>query len=78
MTRLILQVQCPVCREEIGYEEDSLTFSPVEEKFLFKPTDEMKQLQAEMAKKLEKQRAAGGLIDVDAEKNKFLLKNDVS
>ena len=38
----------------------------------------MKQLQAEMAERLERQRAAGGLIDVDAEKNRFLLKNDVS
>ena len=67
-----------MCREEIGYDADSLTFSPIEEKFFFKPTEDMRQMQAEMAERLEKQRAVGGLIDVNAEKNKFLLTNDVS
>ena len=51
--------------------------SPVEEKVFFQPSEEMRTVQAQMAAMLEKQRAKGGLIDVDAEKNKFLLKDDV-
>ena len=45
---------------------------------IFSPTQEMRLMQTKMAAMLEKQRAAGGLIDVDAEKNRFLLKDDVS
>ena len=71
-------MQCPVCREEISYEADTLSYSPVEEKMIFSPTQEMRLMQTKMAAMLEKQRAAGGLIDVDAEKNRFLLKDDVS
>lgn len=71
------KVQCPVCREEISYDTDDLTMSPVEEKVFFQPSEEMRTVQAQMAAMLEKQRAKGGLIDVDAEKNKFLLKDDV-
>ena len=62
----------------MSYEADTLTYSPVEEKVLFQPTQEMRMMQTKMAAMLEKQRAAGGLIDVDAEKNKFLVKDDVS
>jgi len=38
----------------------------------------MLRLQAKMTAMYERQRANGGIIDVEAEKNKFLLTNDVS
>ncbi|XP_053375572.1 uncharacterized protein DDB_G0290685-like [Mercenaria mercenaria] len=67
---------CPVCREEIHYKFDDFDTSPLEDDFVFTPTDEMREVQAHMAAMLEQQRAKGGIIDVEAERNKYLVKND--
>ena len=74
----LLQLLCPVCREEISYSEESFPETPVEEKVIFIPSEDMIKQQAKMAAMLEKQRQCGGLIDVEAEKNKFLISTDVS
>lgn len=70
------KLTCPVCREVIKYELEDFETVPPEDKFEFTPTAEMRELQTKMAEILERQKARGGIIDVEAEKNKFLVKHD--
>ncbi|XP_060555608.1 E3 ubiquitin-protein ligase RNF25-like, partial [Ruditapes philippinarum] len=49
--------------------------SPVEDKFVFVPTPELLEMQERMASMFEEQKAKGGIIDVEAERNKYLIKH---
>ena len=75
---LFWKLVCPVCREEICYKFDDLDASPIEDKFVFEPTPELQEMQARMASMFEKQKAKGGIIDIEAERNKYLIKHGVS
>lgn len=68
---------CPVCREEIDYYMDDLCSGPEEDVTAFTPTPELRALQEKMAALFERQKASGGIIDLEAERNKFLLTEDV-
>ncbi|XP_052797910.1 dentin sialophosphoprotein-like [Mya arenaria] len=70
------KLQCPICREEISYEPNSLQSLLSEEPIKYVPSPEMRALQKKMAATLERQRAKGGIIDVEAEKNKYLVRDD--
>lgn len=41
--------------------------------FIYKPSAEIRKLQKKMSSLLEKQKRKGGVIDVEQEKNKFLI-----
>ncbi|KAL5016174.1 hypothetical protein ScPMuIL_005763 [Solemya velum] len=71
-------VLCPVCRKEIAFEMDNLPLSKpsVDETQHFIPSESLKKWQREMSNTLERQRASGGVIDVNLEKNKFLVTED--
>jgi hypothetical protein len=51
--------------------------SPVEDKFVFIPTPELLEMQERMASMFEEQKAKGGIIDVEAERNKYFIKHGV-
>jgi len=57
---------------------DSLCATPKDEACPFFLTPELKATQEKMATMFERQKANGGIIDVEAEKNKYLVKDDVS
>lgn len=66
---------CPVCRENISYDLDSWLGAPEPSKdnSAFKLSDDLVLQQKQMAALLEKQRVKGGLIDLEAERNKYLI-----
>ncbi len=72
---MVEQVVCPVCRDVLNYDMDSLTTSalPADDQFQAQLTDDIRQIQHKMAALFEKQKAKGGIIDVEAEKNKYYL-----
>ncbi|XP_053475082.1 E3 ubiquitin-protein ligase RNF25 [Ictalurus furcatus] len=71
-----LCVVCPVCREPLMYDVNALLSSPVP-KFPQQEdeavTAEFKRKWAELQKILERQREKGGVIDPEAESNRFLI-----
>ncbi len=71
---------CPVCREPISYDQEVVAqtsaSSTDEEKYDLSP--EIRQLQQNMAILFAKQKAKGGIIDVEAERNKFLIPQEGS
>ncbi len=72
---LFAQVVCAVCREPITYDLEQLCSAPRRKttNVQYKPDHEMKQLQKKMAALYKKQKEQGGIIDVEAESNKFLI-----
>ncbi|KAF7697695.1 E3 ubiquitin-protein ligase RNF25 isoform X2 [Silurus meridionalis] len=71
-----LCVVCPVCRETLRYDLDTLLSSPLPsfpEKEDQSLTAEFKTKWAELQKILERQREKGGVIDPEAESNRFLV-----
>ena len=75
----VLQDVCPVCRETITIQEDTLHFTPPdkEQELQFTASEDMKIWQMNMAARLQKQKENDGIIDVEAEKNKFLFSLNV-
>ncbi|KAK7482417.1 hypothetical protein BaRGS_00026339 [Batillaria attramentaria] len=69
---------CPMCRLPLSLDLGELLAEPVppEELVQFTPTDELLQQQAAMAERYEQQKAKGGIIDLEEEKNKFLVSED--
>ncbi|XP_048770535.2 uncharacterized protein LOC125676746 isoform X2 [Ostrea edulis] len=69
---------CPVCREEIDCNLDIVTreITTEDQMQAFVPTAEMKKWQKEMSGLLNRQREKGGVIDMEEEKNKFLITQD--
>ncbi|KAI3359952.1 hypothetical protein L3Q82_013851, partial [Scortum barcoo] len=71
-----LSVVCPVCREPLTYDVDQLLSSPVPQ---LPEVDEaaigshFQQKWSELQKLLERQRSKGGIIDPEAESNRFLI-----
>ncbi|XP_069134323.1 E3 ubiquitin-protein ligase RNF25-like [Argopecten irradians] len=72
------KVLCPVCREMIEYDLDHLSPSQGQSQKddfqSYKPSEDMRKWQVEMAVILESQKQKGGVIDLEEEKNKFLVK----
>ena len=68
---------CPVCREPICYDLAALRAAPPPELSAlaagFRATDELRSLQRRMAALFRQQQQRGGLIDLEQEKNKYLL-----
>ncbi len=69
------QVVCPVCREPITFDLAALASSPPPalHQETITLSEDMKILQRKMSRLFEKQKAKGGIIDVEAEKNKYYL-----
>lgn len=71
------KVECPMCRMEIAFNLDELeafaSDDVDEEKFVYKPSEEIKKLQKEMTSLYEKQKRKGGVIDLDKERNRYLI-----
>ncbi|XP_067671508.1 protein starmaker-like [Haliotis asinina] len=72
------KVVCPVCRDEITYDLDELKEAPAvdADDIHYTPSSAVKQLQRDMAVLYEKQKAKGGIIDLEAEKNRFLVNEE--
>nr|XP_022340849.1 uncharacterized protein LOC111135248 isoform X2 [Crassostrea virginica] len=72
------KVPCPVCREDIECGDDLLTgeVSSEEQVLTFDPSAELRSWQEEMSHLLRRQREKGGVIDVQQERNKFLITED--
>ena len=70
---------CPVCREPLDPESASVSCEVIDdpEDHSFVMTSELKAQQQERAAMFERQKAKGGIIDLEAEKKKFLI-NQVS
>ena len=66
---------CPICRMKIGYDSDLMVNSPIpESKGDIPPlSKEIRRKQTEMAELFAKQKAKGGIIDLEEEKNKYLV-----
>ena len=70
------KITCPVCREEISYDLEYLrsqVYDKTKDEITFQPSDDFKIWQKNMAELYLKQKEKGGIIDVDAEKNRYLL-----
>ncbi|XP_019646719.1 PREDICTED: E3 ubiquitin-protein ligase RNF25-like [Branchiostoma belcheri] len=70
------EVVCPMCREPISYDLAGLLSAkpPAINEDKYKPDKAMIKWQADMAKVYKKQQSKGGIIDIEAEKNKFFIK----
>ncbi|XP_078682330.1 uncharacterized protein LOC144916810 [Branchiostoma floridae x Branchiostoma belcheri] len=70
------EVVCPMCREPISYDLAGLLSAkpPAINEDKYKPDKAMMKWQAEMSKVYKKQQSKGGIIDIEAEKNKFFIK----
>ena len=70
------QIVCPVCRDYMGLTAADMEGAapPLHEQPLdFVPDESLLQLQRDMAAKLETQKQNGGVIDLEAERKKYLL-----
>ncbi|CAG2194202.1 AO7 [Mytilus edulis] len=70
------KIKCPVCREELSYDAEFLQddFSKLKkDETFYQPSCDMRVWQKNMAELYLKQKDKGGIIDVEAEKNKYLL-----
>ena len=67
-----------MCREPLDLNLDWLAQAkaPSGEKFTYQPTKEMRELQKKMAAMFSRQKDKGAIIDVEAERNKFLISAD--
>ncbi|XP_041348298.1 hornerin-like [Gigantopelta aegis] len=73
------QVVCPVCRENLSFDLEELEDSTAMEldDFKFVPSQEIRDLQKQMAELLIKQKSNGGIIDLQEEKDKYLVNADI-
>jgi len=71
------KVPCPVCRESLSCQLDRLSLAApprdVQDALNFELTEELKNLQRQMASLFIYQQKRGGIIDLEAEENKNLL-----
>ncbi|XP_072024775.1 uncharacterized protein [Amphiura filiformis] len=69
------EVVCAVCREVITYDLEQLCSTPRRKApdVQYKPDLDMVKLQKKMAALYQKQKEKGGIIDVEAESNRFLI-----
>ncbi|XP_020613572.1 serine/arginine repetitive matrix protein 1-like isoform X3 [Orbicella faveolata] len=71
------QVECPMCRLPITYDLAELktvaSSAENDEELIYEPSAEIRELQKKMSSLLEKQKRKGGVIDVEQERNKFLI-----
>lgn len=70
------KIKCPVCREEISYVQEFLQddFSNLtKDETFYQPSCDLRVWQKNMAELYLKQKEKGGIIDVEAEKNRYLL-----
>lgn len=72
----MFQIVCPVCREPIEYDLKYLrtqTSGKEEKEEKVTLSQDIRELQQRMANLFARQKAKGGIIDVEAERNKFLI-----
>uniref|UniRef100_A0A6P8J5T6 E3 ubiquitin-protein ligase RNF25-like isoform X2 n=1 Tax=Actinia tenebrosa TaxID=6105 RepID=A0A6P8J5T6_ACTTE len=71
------QIVCPMCRLPITYDLEALKMAPEDlfsdNEASYSPDKKMKRLQKEMAELFDKQLKKGGIINVEEEKNRFLI-----
>ncbi|XP_066301437.1 protein starmaker-like [Branchiostoma lanceolatum] len=70
------EVVCPMCREPINYDLAGLLSAkpPAINEDEYRPDKAMMRWQADMARVYKKQQSKGGIIDLEAERNKFFIK----
>lgn len=77
---MVPQAICPVCRESINCDVESLWLAPppidVEAATDFSVTAELKELQKQMAALYLRQQQRGGIIDLEAEGVKMLVRTE--
>ncbi|XP_013379626.1 E3 ubiquitin-protein ligase RNF25 [Lingula anatina] len=75
-----MEAVCPVCRTPIAFDIDSLrqAVPPTTGSDHFFLTEELKEMQENMKQLLLKQKAKGGIIDLEEEKNKYLISSSSS
>lgn len=66
---------CPICREAISYNKQAVeNVTPDDPKPQLPPlSKDVRAMQCQMAELFIKQKAKGGIIDLEAEKNKYLV-----
>ena len=73
----ILQLVCPMCRLEMGEvdlaDERARDESTGDEQFVYKPDEKELQAQRERQRILEYQKGKGGIIDIEEQRNKYLI-----
>lgn len=71
------KVECPMCRLPISYNLTDLQGVALTEvnkdEFVYKPSEEIRKLQKKMASLFEKQKRKGGVIDIEQERNRYLI-----
>ncbi|XP_016052301.1 PREDICTED: E3 ubiquitin-protein ligase RNF25 isoform X3 [Miniopterus natalensis] len=68
-------VQCPVCREPLVYDLASLKAAPEPQQpmELYKPNAESLRQQEELKRLYQRQQERGGIIDLEAERNRYFI-----
>ncbi|XP_006763409.1 PREDICTED: E3 ubiquitin-protein ligase RNF25 isoform X1 [Myotis davidii] len=68
-------VQCPVCREPLVYDLASLKAAPEPQQpmELYKPNAESLRQQEELRRLYQRQQERGGIIDLEAERNRYFI-----
>lgn len=68
-------VQCPVCREPLVYDLESLKAAPEPQQpmELYQPSAESLRQQEELKRLYQKQQARGGIIDLEAERKRYFI-----
>lgn len=78
--KIFLKALCPVCREPMSCDvkelKTALPPQELENAQQFEVTTELKKLQSQMKDLYVHQKNRGGIIDVDAEENKLLLRTN--
>ncbi|XP_012944459.1 ribosome-binding protein 1 [Aplysia californica] len=71
-------IVCPLCREPLDAESLSVVCESNEtvEEETFVPSSELRDQQRRMAEVYQRQKAKGGIIDLEAERNKYLVNPD--
>ena len=69
-------IVCPICRVTISYDEVLAKSQPegtISKDDIPPLNADIRQMQAKMAKLFQQQKAKGGIIDLEMEKNKYLV-----
>ena len=72
----LFQILCPICREPLPDDLDLNTMATVMQSGdnkPFIPSPEVVRIQRTMAELYERQKLKGGIIDLEVEKNKYLV-----
>ncbi|XP_057617530.1 E3 ubiquitin-protein ligase RNF25 isoform X2 [Chionomys nivalis] len=75
VTKQAVGVQCPVCREPLVYDLASLKAAPEPQQpmELYQPSAESLRQQEELKRLYQRQQEKGGIIDLEAERNRYFI-----